>query len=300
MTRRAGMTMTEVLVALFIMALGVIAILTMFPLGMMNMANALRDDRTAQSAASADGYMRTYWKMYVTETQSDATLINAFTNPGAPLGQLTAANAAGQPSYPVFVDPIGYFSNSSPNWVAGNVYPRVNLTTTSTQTLAIRACSMLDGITYGPNGSADTTTTPGSVDRDKRYNWLWVLQRPNSQSPTEATMQVVVFERRSPRYSPPNAEGTFAATMIPGATSLTLPYNSGLMKGNWILDATNSGTVRQAYFYRVSSATDNGTGFDIELETPIRRIDSQSGSYSATIIVMPGVADVFTRPNLTP
>ena len=40
MTRRRGMSLIEVLVALFIMGLGVIAILTMFPLGAYQMAVA--------------------------------------------------------------------------------------------------------------------------------------------------------------------------------------------------------------------------------------------------------------------
>src|SRR4051794_36160600 len=103
MTRRAGMTMTEVLVALFIMALGVIAILTMFPLGMLNMASALRDDRSAQCAAAADGTMRSYWKAYVVETGSqDQYLVN-----GPKCAFDPNQNIPGnEPSLPVFVDPI--------------------------------------------------------------------------------------------------------------------------------------------------------------------------------------------------
>src|SRR5437764_12521596 len=65
--RRPGLSLTEVLVALFVMALGTIAILTMFPLGMLQMGQALKDDRTSQAASSADGYMRWYWKTYVVE-----------------------------------------------------------------------------------------------------------------------------------------------------------------------------------------------------------------------------------------
>src|SRR5947209_15330729 len=108
MTRRPGLTMTEVLVALFVMALGTIAILTMFPLGMVQMGQALKDDRTSQAASSADGFMRWYWKTYVVETSADGGLsgpASAFDNDN---GALTPA-LPNEPSYPVFVDPIGAY-----------------------------------------------------------------------------------------------------------------------------------------------------------------------------------------------
>jgi Tfp pilus assembly protein PilV len=43
-TRRAGLSRVEVLVAMFIMALGMIALLTLFPLGALQMGQALKDD----------------------------------------------------------------------------------------------------------------------------------------------------------------------------------------------------------------------------------------------------------------
>ncbi|MFO0846971.1 MAG: hypothetical protein U0871_00220 [Gemmataceae bacterium] len=63
--RRPGLSLTEVLVALFVMALGLIALLTLFPLGAMQVAQALKDDRTAQLASQADAYIRQYWRTQV-------------------------------------------------------------------------------------------------------------------------------------------------------------------------------------------------------------------------------------------
>lgn len=60
--RRPGLSLTEVLVALFVMALGLIALLTLFPLGAMQIGQALKDDRTAQTANQADAWVRTYWR----------------------------------------------------------------------------------------------------------------------------------------------------------------------------------------------------------------------------------------------
>src|SRR3954451_11505578 len=59
---RRGVTLTEVLVALFVMALGMLALLTLFPLGAMQVGEALRHDRCAQTSMQADAYLRQYWR----------------------------------------------------------------------------------------------------------------------------------------------------------------------------------------------------------------------------------------------
>ena len=60
--------------------------------------------------------------------------------------------------------------------------------------------------------------------------------------------------------------------------------------------------IRHAIFYRVVSVTDNpGNGTtDLELQTPIRRLDGGTAAYPGTLIYMAGVSEVFERPNLTP
>ena len=68
--RRAGLSLVEVLVALFIMALGMIALLTLFPLGALQMGQALKDDRCSQAVTAADNYMRSYWKKYNLERRA--------------------------------------------------------------------------------------------------------------------------------------------------------------------------------------------------------------------------------------
>src|SRR3954447_9298845 len=54
MPRRQGATLVEVLVAIFVMGLGLIALLTLFPLGAIRMAQAIQDDRCATAVANAD------------------------------------------------------------------------------------------------------------------------------------------------------------------------------------------------------------------------------------------------------
>lgn len=43
--KRAGVTLLEVLAAIFIMGIGLLALLTLFPLGAVNMAQSIKDDR---------------------------------------------------------------------------------------------------------------------------------------------------------------------------------------------------------------------------------------------------------------
>jgi hypothetical protein len=50
---QAGSTLVEVLVAIFITGLGLLASLTLFPLGAIDMAQAIKDDRTAAIAEEA-------------------------------------------------------------------------------------------------------------------------------------------------------------------------------------------------------------------------------------------------------
>jgi hypothetical protein len=51
--RRAGITLLEVLVAIFITGVGLLALLKLFPLGALEMAQAIKDDRTAAVARDA-------------------------------------------------------------------------------------------------------------------------------------------------------------------------------------------------------------------------------------------------------
>ena len=55
MRHRPGITLVEVLVAIFIMAIGLLAILTLFPLGALRMSESLQSDRTAAAASEAAG-----------------------------------------------------------------------------------------------------------------------------------------------------------------------------------------------------------------------------------------------------
>jgi hypothetical protein len=352
MSKRKGMSMAEVLVALFLLALGTIAILTMFPLGMYHMGQALKDDRTAQAAQQADASMRMYWRMNVVEPGVSTTepLSAAMSNPDSGLAaafQRGTATVTSGPSYPVCVDPMGVWApwgtlNTPAHqyWMGGAVATpplppfigrrSVNMLTSLPAGASQRFCSLMDGYGFAENGTPSQST--GSVDRELRYNWMWILQRPDVTVPNTASMTVVVFDKRAFQFAQQNAEQVFSSeypnqapfftapgnanntiVMQPLLTTIQVPVARGVptvQKGGWLLDATYlpagnafaPAGMRHAIFYRVVSVTDNTatTGFtDIEVQSPIRRLDGTTNSYPGTLIHLTGVSEVFERSNLT-
>src|SRR5262245_60161232 len=53
MGRQPGATLMEVLIAIFITSIGLLGMLALFPLGVLNMARALQEERAAEACANA-------------------------------------------------------------------------------------------------------------------------------------------------------------------------------------------------------------------------------------------------------
>jgi hypothetical protein len=403
MTRRPGLSLVEVLSALFIMGIGLISLFTLMPYGAIQYSLAFKDDRTAQCANAAEAYMRTYWKEHILPGGGRANVepfFQAFANPNSdpqetapgPLNNQVpnphhkppvpspantpqpvpgVSSSSTDPSYPVFVDPMGWVARSATTAGSGRYWveeggqtdariPRRNLfeveqfalprppqpqnaagIATSTL-LALRLTSLLDGLTYSPDSrGADATGVAaegsgGVVQRELRYNWLWVLQRPNNSDRSLARMTVVVFDKRSHQHAPTTAErGYTPSAAAVGQTTITFPLNGeppGLKKGMWLLDSTITydfypdvlpsgqpfrnyySKIRNANFYRVLSVTTNLNQVDVELHRPLPP-DSKTrvhpgGPLGGTLIpdatpaerrsvLLAGVADVYEKNPLS-
>src|SRR5262245_57164818 len=59
---RTGLGLTEVLIAIFTLALGLLGIMSLFPLAAVNMANAIKDENCAQVNQSCTAWWRVIWK----------------------------------------------------------------------------------------------------------------------------------------------------------------------------------------------------------------------------------------------
>ncbi|MFO0799017.1 MAG: prepilin-type N-terminal cleavage/methylation domain-containing protein [Gemmataceae bacterium] len=291
MSRRPGLSLTEVLVALFIMGIGTIAVLTLFPLGALNMAQAFRDDRCTQGAAQADAFLRSYVRERIDSIPNRLTpappggegFYEALSSPDPKKtfsNYFVGDDSGGSISYPVLIDPIGFKARGGTTDVGGvqatntwfgadNGFGDGATTPHTTavsrrslrsvldrppgiqQPLAIRICSQLDGLGYETSGLP--ATVGGTIDRDGRYNWTWLVQRLSGTATSPVTITVLLFDKRAPGYAPAGAETvwvpTYAVPEMPnvpqrGETKLqftgsyaanTLP---NVQRGGWLLDSS--------------------------------------------------------------
>jgi hypothetical protein len=178
------------------------------------------------------------------------------------------------------------------------------------------------------------TVSPGvgQVQREGRYSWAYMLERPASADPSSVNLTVVVYSQRPLQSSgtlQPTDEIPYRWTGTSGApirgaqreTVLTLAYDPSATKppirrGTWILDATleriNVGPGlsfgwSHGEFYRVvgyTETTDTSTSntfpaYELELDRPLKgSIDLQQTQLLTRIpqiIVMDNVVEVFPK-----
>src|SRR5207302_4830373 len=119
MTRRSGVTLIEVLVSIFVTAIGLLALLALFPVGAFSMANAIKNGRCVQSSINATAFAK------LANIGQDSSVTSLFTSPdmthSPPWLPVLPASYSG-PSYPVYVDPVGNTSIGS-KWVGTAIFP---------------------------------------------------------------------------------------------------------------------------------------------------------------------------------
>jgi type II secretory pathway pseudopilin PulG len=336
MRQRNGATLIEVLVAIFVMGIGLIAILSLFPLGAIRMAQAIQDDRAGNIAQSANAVAA------AVNLRNDPGLFafpnDPYVNPGSGLPPAHPDF----PSYPVVIDPMGFVTASATPYqfwlggISGNGLSRRSVSFVTSTASAYRWFAFLDDIQFDPTGSSPnygypltvTTTTIGGAtvpvfEREYRYSWAYLCQRPRSGDPLVTNMAVVVFNRRSLALTGnlPLAEYYYNnCTFMPLATN----QNSNIVwvnwgasgmppppvrPGEWIMDATldslkSFGLPNNGYahgnFHRVVGSNDLGGGvLELEVETPFRNFGPWSTTtplgFAGQIVVLEGVAEVFER-----
>ena len=332
--RRAA-ALVEALVAIAVMAFGLLSILSLFILGLVNMAQANRDERAAQAATNASALAE------VMDVRNDPLLFTAplpndvFVRPfpgASPPDLSTIANYTGS-GYPVYVDPYGLqtgpgrlgqvlagaalpFGSSgvarrSVSYVVSNPRP----------TAAIRRWFTLqDDMNFLRDGPA--TGLPclpgGVVERENRYSWAYLLRRPRLQDRSVVEMSIVVY---SGRPASPAGEVVYAGApgnpvrLVADASSVIVTWNPAageepppVRPGSWILDATMVHTTPppapanapfrpdpHGFFYRVVAVNEVGTLNGY----PAVELELQNGIRAGTdegvLVVMEGVVEVFEK-----
>jgi Tfp pilus assembly protein PilV len=296
MNRRAGVTLIEVLVSLFVVALGLLALLTLFPLGALTMAQAIRDDRVAQTAANAVAILKGQ------DVFSDANVVNVLGN-GATATTPTV----------VYLDPVGYqaypgAAQSQVGGVAG--IPRcttsaIQAASGQTKTALIHAWfSNLDDLTFTHDGTrlgvpADDQGQPAATSgnpivREGRYTWAALLRRPRSGDPA-TEVSIVVYSGRGLNLNAgltPAGETPYNVAGA-GGKVVTVSYSGGtvpdIRPGAWILD----NTPQHGTFYRVTGISVQATTVDFELQEPLKSIPTQ-------VVLFDNVAEVLVKGVVSP
>src|SRR5437879_11848960 len=103
MAGRKGVTLIEVLVSIFVTAVGLLALLALFPVGAFSMATAIKNGRCVQAKINATGFAK------IANIGQDSAVTNLFANPDPALPDLStmASNPLlkyNRPSHPVYVD----------------------------------------------------------------------------------------------------------------------------------------------------------------------------------------------------
>lgn len=318
MTRRPGSTLIEVLVAMFVMGIGMIALLTLFPLGALLMAQAIRDDRCAQAGWNAHA-------ISIAQNIRNDLLVGSGPDPGTgnPISDLFANPALTVPtanpyneSYAILADPIGVNSvpsipNSSWDWVGNyaGLLRRRPVSFTATKLDIYKSFTLWDDITF------DRTTNPGapqkvasSIFRDARFSWAYLLQRPQTRDTSVVNCSIVVFDSRPlsltgtltlSEYVFPSAAGeSVVFDRTTNTITLTTALPPPIRPGNWIYETTTPAGEIRSCFYRVVAVDEfAGNVIRYEVQQPIRPLLSNPAltSYSGRMIVMEGIVEVFDK-----
>jgi type II secretory pathway pseudopilin PulG len=277
MKTRSGISLLEVLIAIFVMAIGLLALLTLFPVGALSMAQAVKDNRTAQAAANAEATAKA---LRLNEDDNSAqTGIRALLASVGGIVYVDPFNTGNQGGG-VVTDLVTGVPQRIPNFVAGST------------AYALRWFSLLDDIEFDP-----ATGQPVSpVNRFNRFTWCYLLRNSGGANPGPA-MTVVVYYNR-PLVTPPNPNDTTYPCIYQGQTSLLLTKpTSGsaawpppLRSGSWVLVV---GGGVPAFNRVVGTGDPDGTSMQIELQNTLKPNPQQA-------VVMEYVAEVFEKGFLSP
>jgi Tfp pilus assembly protein PilV len=320
---RPGITLVEVLIAIFVMGIGMLAVLVLFPLGALNMARALKDDRCGTLAANADALAS------ASGLRQDQTVVNAMLT--TPAG-FNAADPSG-PSYAAFVDP--YFvvngGGALPSVGVSQVAVGINLPasvatqrvspnyfsslTQNTPADLARWFSMADDVYFDVNAVPLGFVSPtGPLQRQGYYTFAYLIRRLQSQQPNSTQLTVIVYQNRA--VLAPVAEPTFgvvSTTNAPnppavGDTSITLTFGAAplsltapdLRRGNWLLDIsydpkrTSALTGKpigypHAQCYKVMATNLTSAGMQVDIYPSIKETNV------STMVVLDSAIEVFER-----
>lgn len=281
MTRRPAVTLMEVLIAMFIMAIGMLALMALFPVGAVSMAQALKDDRCAYASTMANTVAIVNNVRY-----GDANVAASLATSSSGLVYVDPYAAQYIPILPTLATLGGLIPRTAPSFVYYPLLP----TPVIQPSLIDRWFSIPDDISYTWSSTANVSNTGGVIDRGRRYSFAYLLRQTPvaaalpTQSMKAVQLYAVVYSGRP--VTAPTLETTLPVVPpsgVAGTNGIVInAVGATIKRGGWILDPVNG------YFYRVTNLAELGTTTTIEVQ--------QSLNAAVTFItIMDNVAEVFDK-----
>lgn len=272
-SRRSGLALVEVLATIFILAVGSLSILVLFPVGAMKVKTALNNARIALLANNGISNLQVLVKTgmldiknldYSTALQDNRRI--CFFDQTA---QITGVSKVQYPVTPT-LKPLTYIPvNFLPGPASDNILQKW--------------FSLQDDIEWDASGSVGPV-----VARGQAFSNAYLIRKAANGIFYEVTL--LVYNGRSPNLydSGNDQELTLANMADAGATGNTalalsvLPNKEGtrtLDKGSWVVETTN----REYEYYQIQSVTDGKDSagnpcYRMELDRPLLRKFNQAAT----------------------
>jgi hypothetical protein len=286
-----------VLVAMFIMTIGMLSLLALFPLGVLRMMQSLNDERAAQSIQLARQVA------LVKDIRHDSKLTSPsdyFKNPG---GTATPDAVAGTPSYAVYVDPQGVYlaaGTAAGNYVGGSSPQTIrriepSFATTTSPTTFRPWFTLTDELQF--DTSFQPRTVGSQIMKEINFSWAYLVQRPDYGNPQIVQATAVIYYKRPMGLgsSLQLAENFYPSVPVDTVNNrLTLPNTGPTVKvGDWLLDCTVDTTggkvIPHARFYRIVSVDVQSAATVVEVHVPLQGFASLS---TGKFLLLDAVYDV--------
>jgi len=278
-SRRSGLTLVEVLATIFILAVGSLSILVLFPVGAMKVKTALNNARIALLANNGISNLQVLVKTGMLDIKAltyspalpDNMRICLFDQTAQINGALTVQYPGTSAQKPLTFLPVNFLS-VPPTGVSDNILQ-----------FRKKWFSLQDDIEWDPSGSVGPV-----VARGQAFSNAYLIRKEANGGLYEVTL--LVYNGRSPNlYDSGNDQVLTLANMADaGATGNTalalsvLPNKEGtrtLDKGSWIVETTN----REYEYYQIQSVTDGKDSagnpcYRMELDRPLLRKFNQAAT----------------------
>jgi prepilin-type N-terminal cleavage/methylation domain-containing protein len=276
LTRRSGLTLLEVLITIFVMGIGMLSVLTLFPLAARKIGIAIDMDRATQAAANASAISSLPVRSSLSIREAASKYFDE---------KLAAIPSAGSyPSDVVHYDGAGYAATRSGPFLVGTLAPEFSPPggrLWSWPVLKRAEIVSLDEYPFDDSGNPEV-----GGRRSERYSSSFLFRR--NRLDDQKTMETVILVYAGRPFDFGNQNEMLLALTASGAPStpnskdsseikitntfpvaLTATPDRVIHRGSWIVDLslTPTGKPRWKKFYQVIS-TNPDTGI-LSIDRPL-------------------------------